>query len=273
LPPRIAGHALTLTARSDGRVFFVMPFEGRTLVGTTDRDFHGDPGDPQAEERDVTWLLDEANAALDGPPFRREDVLSVTCGVRTLLHDPAERPSAVSREQRVFEEPDGVVHVVGGKLTTWRAVARTLVERAARTVGKPLDDGRAGRTTPLPGGGATAPDAAAALARASGLDLATAERLVARYGSRAPDVLAPARDDPSLLEPVGPTVPELRAELAWLRDAEFAETVDDALRRRLPRLLIDRPAPADLARADALLRGQRASESAGDATGDGASRR
>lgn len=259
LPGVLRSHGLVLTARSDGRVFFVLPFEGRTLVGTTDRDFDGDPADPRASEDDVRYLLDEANAALDGAPIRREDVIATFCGVRTLARDDAEHPSSTSREQTVFEEPRGVVHVIGGKLTTWRPIARSLVEAAARTVGRGLDDGTRGRTTPLPGAATRdgrpfdAGDEATTLARSFGIDLVVARRLVGRYGVKAADVLAPAREDRALLEPVGATLPELRAELVYLRDREFARTAEDALRRRLPRLLTDRVSAADLAEAERIV--------------------
>jgi glycerol-3-phosphate dehydrogenase len=254
LPRALRSHGLILEARSDGRVFFVLPFEGRTLVGTTDRDFRGDPSNPRVEDDDVDYLLDEVGAALDGVAFKRSDVLSSFTGVRALFRDGEGLPSSTSREQTIFEEPRGVVHVLGGKLTTWRPIGRALVEAARKTVQKPLDDGRASENSPLPGGDGPTPTPEA-LARAFAIDLPTAARIAARYGARAEDVLAPIRDDERLREPIGPTLPELRAELRHLRTAEFATTVEDALRRRLPRLLVDRVAPEDLAAAARALRG------------------
>lgn len=265
LPAVLRSHALVLTARSDGRVFFVLPFEGRTLIGTTDRDFTGDPADPQASAEDVRYLLDEANAVFAGAPFRAEDVIASFAGVRTLALDGPEHPSSTSREQRVFEEPRGLVHIVGGKLTTWRPIARSLVEAAARTVGRPLDDGALGRTRPLPGGddrglsagGASDLAEAVRLGRLLALPEPTVRRIVGRYGCRALDVLRLVETDRALGEPIGPSVPEIAAELVHLAGHEFAETSVDALRRRLPRLLIDRVLPADLAQADRRIRDAR----------------
>ena len=265
LPAALRSHGLVLTARSDGRVFFVLPFEGRTLIGTTDRDFAGDPADPHASAEDVRYLLDEANAVLAGPPYRTEDVIASFAGVRTLALAGTGTPSSTSREQRVFEEPRGLVHIVGGKLTTWRPIARSLVLLAARTVGRPLDDGALGRTVPLPGGddrglaagGPSDLAEAERLGRRLGLAEPTIRRLLGRYGCRAQDVVRLVENDPRLAEPVGPTVPELAAELVHLVRNEFVETATDALRRRLPRLLVDRVSASDLARTAALIKDAR----------------
>jgi glycerol-3-phosphate dehydrogenase len=245
LPRVLERHALTLTARSDGRVFFLIPFFGRTLVGTTDRDHAGDPGDPATEAQDVDWLLSEANLALAGARFRREDVIASFTGLRTLARDEATHPSKTSREQAVFEEPRGCVHVVGGKLTTWRLVARELVERAARAAGRALDDGTLGRTTPLPGTEVLPPDRVDALAREFGADRAVVATLASGFGEDARSVLAIACSGEASLDPVGPTVPESRALLVHFARSEFARSAEDALRRRTPRMLIDRVAPAD----------------------------
>ncbi len=253
LPAVMRGHALTLTARSDGRVFFIMPFEGRTLVGTTDRDYQGPVGDPPVEERDILWLIDEANAVLRDRPFRRSDVIAAFCGVRTLARDQSAHPSKTSREQLVFEEPAGVVHVIGGKLTTWRLIARELVEVAARAIRRPLDDGRHSASAPLPGGAARPPMFSNDLAATRSLPPATAERLSARFGSLAADVAREGRELGLSFDPLGPTLPESAAELAWLARHEFARTAEDALRRRLPRLLTDRVSADDLARAESVI--------------------
>jgi glycerol-3-phosphate dehydrogenase len=257
LPPVLGSHALTLTAQSDGRVFFLLPFFGRTLAGTTDRDFDGDPGDPATEERDVAWLLSEANLALAGAPFRREDVIASFTGLRTLARDEASKPSSTSREQSVFEQPDGCVHVIGGKLTTWRLIARELVERAAPYVGKGLDDASLSRTTPLPGTEILAAGQVAALAREFGADSGAVAPLAATFGADARRILELARSGEATLDPLGPTLPESRAVLLHLQRNEMALTADDALRRRLPRLLTDRVDPKDLAAAEAFLASSR----------------
>jgi glycerol-3-phosphate dehydrogenase len=259
LPAVLRSHALTLTARSDGRVFFLMPFFGRTLVGTTDRDHDGAPSDPATAEQDVAWLLSEANDAIGGRPFRREDVISSFTGIRTLARDDASQPSRTSREQSIFEEPKGCIHVIGGKLTTWRLIARELVERAAPWCGKALDDGTRSATTPLRGAEFVPAGEIASLAGEFRVDRDLVAGIAARFGSDARGILEIARAGEASLEPVGDTIPEPRAVLAHLARNEMARTAEDALRRRLPRLLTDRVAPADLAAAEACVATSRAS--------------
>jgi glycerol-3-phosphate dehydrogenase len=258
LPAVLRTHALTLTARADGRVFFLMPFFGRTLAGTTDRDHEGDPADPRTEERDVDYLLSEANLAIGGSPFRREDVIASFTGLRTLQRDDSDHPSKTSREQSVFEEPAGCIHVIGGKLTTWRLIARELVERAAAHARRPLDDGSLSRSTRLPGTDVPPPERADALAREFGADRATVAALAARFGEDAQGILEIARSGAASLDPIGPTIPESGAVLVHLARHEMCETAEDALRRRLPRLLTDRVAPGDLAIAESVVAEARA---------------
>jgi len=141
-------HAIVVNARSDRRVFFLLPFFGHTLIGTTDRDVSGAPEDVTPTRDDIAYLLEETNGLLT-TRLSREDVISAFAGVRTLAADDHATPSATSREQQVWEEPLGVVHVVGGKLTTWRLIARELLERAAARAGLPLDDGTLSATTSI----------------------------------------------------------------------------------------------------------------------------
>ncbi|MEE2714010.1 MAG: glycerol-3-phosphate dehydrogenase/oxidase [Planctomycetota bacterium] len=157
--PRITNeHAVVINARSDGRVFFVLPFFGRTLIGTTERDVTGDPRSLTVEDRDIDYLLEETNTVLADRTLARDDVISSFIGVRTLAEDDHANPSSTSREQQVWEEPAGVVHVIGGKLTTWRLIARELLERAAAAAGLTIDDGTRSRTTPIVSEGLYMPD-------------------------------------------------------------------------------------------------------------------
>ena len=149
VPRVLHDHAVVVNARSDGRVFFLLPFFGRTLIGTTARDVTGRPEDITVEEADVRYLLQETNRILDDRALRREDVISAFVGARTLATDDDANPSKTSREQQIWEEPSGVVHVIGGKFTTWRLIARELLERAVDAAGLSIDDGTLSLTTPI----------------------------------------------------------------------------------------------------------------------------
>jgi len=151
VPKITQDHAVVVLAQSDGRAFFLLPFFGRTLIGTTDRDHAGAPDTAEVTREDVDYLLGETNRLLRGRDLGHEDIIQGFVGVRTLSARDDAPPSRVSREQSIFEEPEGVVHAVGGKLTTWRLIARELLERAATAGGLTIDDGTFSRTTPLPG--------------------------------------------------------------------------------------------------------------------------
>ena len=145
--PRITDeHAVVVSARSDGRVFFLLPFFGRTLIGTTDRDTSNSPDRLEIQAEDVDYLLTETNLVMDRACLTRDDVISSFIGVRTLATDDSARPSTTSREQQIWEEPEGVVHVIGGKFTTWRLIAHELLQRATTAAGLAIDDGRRSRT-------------------------------------------------------------------------------------------------------------------------------
>src|SRR5512132_3123393 len=125
--------ALLLTARRDGRVFFVIPWETHTLVGTTDEDDPSDPASVEPHAEDVRYLLEESAAAL---PELLEGVRPVRAfaGVRPLARGRAERPWENSRESRVLSER-GLWTMVGGKYTTHRALAERVVDAVARALG------------------------------------------------------------------------------------------------------------------------------------------
>ena len=260
VPRVLSTHATVLNARSDGRVFFLLPFEDRTLIGTTDRDYVGDPADLAVSEEDIEYLLTEANHALqENARLSREDVISSFIGLRTLALDNADHPSKTSREQVIWEEPKGIVHVVGGKFTTWRLIARELTEHAASIAGFSLDSGKRSRKTRLPGGEDLDRDPrrwtahAEELTRAFDVPEDVAWRLLHRYGSRAKNVLALGREDETLLQPISNTLPELGCEVHYLAKAEQALTLEDIFRRRLPRFLTDRVSDEDQARAESVL--------------------
>jgi glycerol-3-phosphate dehydrogenase len=201
------------------------------------------PDVPEPTPGEIAFLLDAVGGLLDtglGPG----DVLGAFAGLRPLLRDgSASRSTAdLSRRHAVLTSPDGVVTVVGGKLTTYRAMARDAVDAAL--AGRP-QPGRPqpglhcprSQTRRLPLVGAASPQALAKVAAPA--------RLVARYGTEAPEVLALARRDPRLAEPVAEGVPVTGAELAFAVRHEAALDAGDLLDRRTRIGLV----PADRDRA------------------------
>jgi glycerol-3-phosphate dehydrogenase len=206
------GAALTVS-HDKVRVSFAVPWEGMLLLGTTDTLHEGGPDEVHVSERDVAQVLDEATIAVEG--LSRERVRAVFAGLRVL--PGGEGQTASARRETVFSRGShGMLSVAGGKLTTYREIASTALSHVRADLGLHRLDRR---PRPLPG--------AADLDRvAFPDDLAPATRahLLHLYGSLAEEVLAPAADDPSLLEPLVAGRPDLRAQERYAREREWAVT-------------------------------------------------
>ncbi|RJL34172.1 glycerol-3-phosphate dehydrogenase/oxidase [Bailinhaonella thermotolerans] len=200
------------------RFVLVLPqHDGRVYVGLTDEPVEGPvPDVPEVPESDVDFLLGVLGSVLERP-VPREAVAGAFAGLRPLL-DAGGRTSDLSRHHAVLTSPEGVITVVGGKLTTYRRMAEDAVDAAVAARGL-----RAGRsvTAGLPLVGAADPAAVPAPAR-----------LARRYGAEAPAVLSLASLDPSLAAPVAPGSPVTGAELAFAVRHEGALDVADLLDRR-----------------------------------------
>jgi len=133
-PPLTRGHGVLLTARSDGRVFFIIPFEGLSLVGTTEVEVASPPGpeDERADFEEIRYLRAELGRALPQPA--RSPVRAVTSGIRPLLA-AGEAVGEASREHRVLADGP-IVTVAGGKYTTFRVMARDTLARLAGPLGR-----------------------------------------------------------------------------------------------------------------------------------------
>ncbi|MFG2005461.1 glycerol-3-phosphate dehydrogenase/oxidase [Spirillospora sp. NPDC048911] len=218
---------------ANARFILVIPQgDGRVYVGLTDEPADGPiPDVPTPTEAEIGFLLDILDSALD-VPLRRDEVIGSFAGLRPLLDGPPrtgsrrDGPAAgtadLSRRHAVLTSADGVVTIVGGKLTTYRRMAQDAVD--AVLAARPALAAGPSRTARLPLVGAASP------AVLNALD--APRRLVQRYGTEAPLLAAMARDDAALLEPVIPGLPVLNAELAWAVRHEGALDVGDLLDRR-----------------------------------------
>lgn len=226
----LPGLSVAVTAPVPGessRFVLVLPQpDGQVYVGLTDEPTDGPiPDVPTPTESEIGYLLDVAGAVLERP-LHRGDVVGAYAGLRPLLHAEG-RTADLSRRHAVLTSTDGVVTVVGGKLTTYRQMAEDAVDRAVRLRG--LAAGRC-RTADLPLVGAppVGLNPRDALARVE-----APARLVRRYGVEAPAVLeAAARTVEDPLRPVVPGWPVTTAELLWAVTHEGALDVDDLLDRR-----------------------------------------
>src|SRR5262249_7260648 len=133
-PDRRLGAAFLLLHPADGRVFFVIPWLGKTLVGTTDTFDHDSPDDLKITAADIAYLLAGHNRYFD-PPLSEGDILGTFAGLRPLLHSRAGEPAAVSRESQLIESPGGLLSIAGGKYTTYRCMAEQVTDAVARRLG------------------------------------------------------------------------------------------------------------------------------------------
>ncbi|WP_433470080.1 glycerol-3-phosphate dehydrogenase/oxidase [Spirillospora sp. CA-128828] len=226
------------------RFMLVMPQgDGRVYVGLTDEPADGPvPDVPEPAEGEIGFLLDVLGSAVD-VPVRRDDVIGAFAGLRPLLDMGTGRDTAdISRRHAVLTSRDGVVTIVGGKLTTYRRMAQDAVDAVVRARGLPAGPCRTARL-PLVG--------AAPRARLDALDAPS--RLVQRYGTEAPLLAALGRADAALLEPVVPGLPVTGAELAWAVLHEGALDAGDLLDRRTRIGLVAADRETALPAAEALL--------------------
>ncbi len=236
---RIANeHAVTLLSQLDGRVMFVLPWGELSYIGTTDTDADSSPDTLRVTADDVTYLLRSANAAFPDAHLGAKDVVSAWAGLRPLLRqDDHANPSQLSREHRVVESAHGLITIAGGKLTTYRVMARDVVDRIATRLheldGRPVAPRPATDLLPLPGGEAAELEVLVEAARARGAQEATARHLVANYGSEAAAILNYLDRERSLGDPLITGRPEIWAEVNYAVEREMAMRVQDVLIRRL----------------------------------------
>jgi glycerol-3-phosphate dehydrogenase len=223
--PLAAGGAIV--PAGGGRSIFALPWLGRTLLGTTDNDFEGalETHHVPPAEQDIAYLLDAANEYF-GTGLRPADLTGAYAGVRPLISTGDPKKSVdISRKAELYETSSGLVTITGGKLTTWRRMAKMTVDRL---VDRESRDALC-RTHEIPLG---APVAIADLPRINGVPTVAYAALAGRYGHAAHDVLAVARERPELAQPIVDDLPDLLAEVVFAARREQARTLGDVLLRR-----------------------------------------
>lgn len=233
LTPQVSRHALVLFARSDGRLFFVTPWQEYSLIGTTDTDYSGDQDRVQAEAEDVNYLLTEVRRAFPGA--RQEPIFYTTAGLRALVGAEGAKAGDLSRDHKVVdhEAKDGVggfISVLGGKITAYRAIAQEVVDLACQKLG--LKAACSTAEVPLPGAPTVPKEKVTQAAVESGLSVDTVAHLAALYGSCFTQVLRLAGRDARGRRPLCPHSRDILAQVWHAVEEESALTVSDFLRRR-----------------------------------------
>ena len=241
---------LLIPKTSDGRVLFLLPWQGRTIAGTTD--VAAEPSsDPAPSDDEVAYLLGQLGEWLEPAPGPA-DVRACWAGLRPLIGDEAASTANIVREHHVEVGPKGLVSIAGGKWTTYRLMAEETVDRAIATA--KLAPRHACRTRELALAGAAGfhPRLAEELAARHRLDSDIAAHLAHAYGGLAKPLLDQATGGTTQRLVAG--YPYIEAEVAWARDHEMALTAEDVLARRMRLAFLDATAAgAAAARVDALL--------------------
>ncbi|MGN6472624.1 MAG: glycerol-3-phosphate dehydrogenase/oxidase [Mycobacteriales bacterium] len=221
-----------LILRTERSVLFVIPWGDYWIIGTTDDDWNYDKAHPAASRVDIGYILRHVNEVL-AVPLTREDISGVYAGLRPLLSGEQEETSQLSREHAISRSPRGMVSVAGGKYTTYRVMAKDAVDAAVEDLGRHVPPCV---TEHIPLVGADGYHALAnqteSMAEALGLPRWRYEHLLHRYGAMVDEVLAPAADDPTWLEPIPGAGLYLMAEVRYAATHESALHLDDVLTRR-----------------------------------------
>jgi glycerol-3-phosphate dehydrogenase len=229
---RLPVNAGVIAPAGGGRTIFVLPWLGRTLVGTTDNDYEGSLDHIPAGEDDVAYLLEAVNAFF-GTELGAADLTGAYAGVRPLIATGDPKKSVdISRRAELYETSSGLVTITGGKLTTWRRMAKMAVDRIVEREGREAPC----RTHEIPIG---LPEDAESLPDVPGVDHDTRAHLAARYGHAARDVLSLVVDAPQLAQRVSPELPDIAAEAAFAAAHEQARSLGDVLLRRTRLGLLD----------------------------------
>jgi glycerol-3-phosphate dehydrogenase len=215
-----------------GRTIFALPWLGRTLAGTTDNDYEGSLEHVPPAEVDVAYLLDALNEFF-GTSLGLDDLTGAYAGVRPLISTGDPKKSVdISRRAELYETSSGLVTITGGKLTTWRRMAKLAVDRIVEREGREAPC----RTNEIPLG---EPVEADALPNAAGVDEDSRRHLARRYGHAARLVMSLAAAAPELGRRISPDMPDIVAEAAYAAGHEQARSLADLLLRRTRLGLLD----------------------------------
>ncbi|MDE2221772.1 MAG: glycerol-3-phosphate dehydrogenase/oxidase [Candidatus Omnitrophica bacterium] len=234
----ISSHAFLLQSRRDRRIFFVIPFKGNTLIGTTDTDFNQSPDKVEVQDSDIQYLLQEAGRVFPHISFDRSQIITTFAGIRPLVADKG-NPSRISRKHVIEKHASGIYYVMGGKYTTYRAIAREAVLKAMPQLAPKIPYG--GQYVLYGSGGN---EELKILSQRLEVPLELAKYLQGIYGSRWVDVWEMARGNPALKQRICSCSQAIAAQVVYSRQVEMAQNTGDIIERRLGLTYLDCPTKA-----------------------------
>jgi glycerol-3-phosphate dehydrogenase len=230
---------ILIPSASDRRFLFVIPWYEGIVVGTTDTDYSGDPAQVRPDAADVKYILDALHWSFPESRIGVEDIVSSYAGIRPLINRPGRNTADVPREYRVFNTASGLICVAGGKLTTYRLMARQVVNRVVRLL-KTQTRGfilMPCWTHRIPLGNPYAE--ALKVSGAIVLPEDVREHLVDDYGMWARQILSIIEVHPDWSRRIAEGLPYILAEAYFAATREKARTLEDVLARRTRVALLD----------------------------------
>jgi glycerol-3-phosphate dehydrogenase len=224
--------AMLIPRTDDGRVLFAIPWQGRLLVGTTEHEITS-ADDLSLKKEEVDYLLSHLNRYLN-KPVTLDQVVSGTAGARPLVNSSRSKSvKTLARDHEVELDPEnGLVSILGGKWTTYRAMAEDTIDCVEKVLESPHRPCRT-RDYPLAGTGGYTPQYPQILASRFHIPEMTARHLAGKFGTFAPDVMSLASDDPELALPLVEGLAPVRAEVVFSIRKEMAVSIEDILARRI----------------------------------------
>ena len=235
--PGAPGTTLYVEAKSDSRPFFIVPWLGMYLIGTTDLPFQGDLENIKADNDEIDYLLRETNNIIPTANLKRDDIRFTYSGVRPLPNAEGKKPGSITRKHIIFDHrPEGVDNLftlIGGKLTTYRNVGQEMVDAIFKKIKR---SPKPCTTDSLPLPGCILPNdqriQQAVIEYDTTLAANTLNHLFNMYGAKALEVLALTKEHPELKENLSPNLPDIKAQVVYAVNTEFAHTLVDIMRRR-----------------------------------------
>jgi glycerol-3-phosphate dehydrogenase len=233
----VPGSAIALETgvilKTEVSVLFIIPWKNEWLIGTTDTPWTGERENPLATKEDIDYLLDQANRVLL-KQLRESDIVGIFVGLRPLVAStPGSPTTKISREHIVDHPLTGLVSVAGGKYTTYRIMARDLVDAAVADLNRKVPDSCTEEVALLGADGVGAlRNRIDLLAEERGVSRELITHLLNRYGSLYEEVLDLAVGSESLLSPLMPGLEYLKVEILYAALFEGARSIEDVLSRR-----------------------------------------
>ena len=227
--------SLYVEAKFDGRPFFIVPWLGKYLIGTTDIPFQGDLDKIKADNEEIDYLLQETNNIIVNANLSRDDILYTYSGVRPLPNVEGKKPGTITRRHFLYnhtkEGVDNLISLIGGKLTTYRYVAQEIVDAAMKKMQRPATKCQTDQL-PLPGYILSGDRRIQEAIDNSALSAETISYLCSRYGSKALEIIALTQEEPGLASPISDNLPDIKAQIVYAVRNEFAHNLVDIACRR-----------------------------------------